>query len=361
LTGRGNITPSEPLVSVVIPTYNRAVLIPGVVQSVLKQSYKNIEIIVVDDGSTDDTKTIIDQFKHKIQYIYTENSGPAHARNTGMTAAKGKYIAFLDSDDLYLPHKLELQVSFMESHPEVGMVCTEMSGFNDTGVFEEYHLRSYHHIYNNLNWSYEDIYSAHGKFTCPALKEAVPYYTGSIFRYALLGSLVMSNTIMFPKQILKIVGYQNENYRNAEDLEFVVRICKHCITGFIDYPTYLYRYHKDQISMINQKWTTEKALLDIRVQKVMLQAVLDWGIGDNEYYKINHAWLNARAAKLYHCIGEQWLEIGDAREARNCFKSGLSFDPSWQKNRQYYYLAFSPSIIRRIFFGVLRRLRNWIY
>jgi glycosyltransferase involved in cell wall biosynthesis len=352
--------PYDPLVSVVIATFNRAALIPGVIQSVLAQSYKNIEIIVVDDGSTDGTKNIIDQFKQKIQYIYTENGGPAHARNTGMKAAQGKYIAFLDSDDLYLPHKLELQVAFLESHPEVGMVCTELSGFNDNGVFEEYHLRSYHQSYKWHNWSYKDIYSDHGEFTCSAVKKPVPYYRGNIFRYALLGSLVMSNTIMFHKNILTIVGYQNENYRNAEDLEFVVRICKHCITGFIDYPTYLYRYHKDQISLINQKWTTEKALLAIRVEKVMLQAVLDWGIGSKKYYNDNASWLNRRVAELYHYIGEQWLEIGDSKEARNCFNNGLSFDPSWQKNRRYYYLSFVPSILRRIFFGVLRRLRNWI-
>ena len=351
--------PFKPLVSVVIPTFNRAGMIPEAIRSVLEQSYQNIEIIVVDDGSTDNTSEVLEQFGNDIHYMLTENSGPAHARNVGMRAAKGKYISFLDSDDLYLPCKIELQVSFMEQHPEVGMVCTEMSGLDDTGVFEEYHLRSYHRIYHNLNWSYEDIYSTHGKFACPALKESVPYYQGNIFRYVLLGSIIISNTIMFPKQTLKIVGYQNENYHNAEDLEFVIRICKHCITGFINYPTYLYRYHKDQISMINQKWTAEKALIDIRVQKVMLQAVLDWGVGDNDYYTINHAWLDARVAQLYHYIGEQCLEIGDASEARNCFKSGLSFDPSWQKNQQYYYLSFIPSIIRRIFFGLLKRLRNW--
>jgi hypothetical protein len=92
----------------------------------------------------------------------------------------------------------------------------------------------------------------------------------------------------------------------------------------------------------------------------MLQAVLDWGIGSKKYYNDNASWLNRRVAELYHYIGEQWLEIGDSKEARNCFNNGLSFDPSWQKNRRYYYLSFVPSILRRIFFGVLRRLRNWI-
>jgi glycosyltransferase involved in cell wall biosynthesis len=325
---------------------------------VLDQSYQNIEIIVVDDGSTDDTKNIMDQFKYKIKYIYIENSGPAHARNVGLKAAKGKYLAFLDSDDLYLPHKLELQVSFMEQHPEVGMVSTEMSAFNDTGFFEKYHLRSYHQIYKWRNWSYEDIYSDHGEFTCPAVKKPVPYYQGNIFRYTLLGSMVISNTIMFRKEILDIVGYQNEINGCAEDLEFVIRLCKHCLAGFINYPTYLYRYHNEQISFINQEWKPEKALIDIRVEKVMLQTILDFGIGDKDFYNENASWLNRRVAELYHYIGEQWLEIGDSREARNSFKNGLSFDPFWQTNREYYYLSFLPSIIRRIFFGVLRRLRK---
>jgi glycosyltransferase involved in cell wall biosynthesis len=99
---------SNPMVSVIIPTYNRSDLISETIQSVLNQIYQNLELIIVDDGSTDHTKEIVNSFKDpRIQYIYTENwGGPARPRNIGIKHAKGEYIAFLDSDDTWYPTKL---------------------------------------------------------------------------------------------------------------------------------------------------------------------------------------------------------------------------------------------------------------
>ena len=104
-------------VSVIIPTYNRAKLIKRSILSVLNQTYQNFEIIVVDDGSADDTKSVVESFNNpKIRYIRHDiNKGQSAARNTGIKNAKGKYIAFQDSDDEWLPEKLEKQMSCFES------------------------------------------------------------------------------------------------------------------------------------------------------------------------------------------------------------------------------------------------------
>lgn len=348
--------PNDPCVSVIIPTYNRAELIVPAIQSVLDQTFKDIEIIVIDDGSTDLTQSVIAPLRDKVQYIKTENKGPAHARNVGMKAASGKYIAFLDSDDLFLSHKLELEVSFIETHPEVGIVATEVSSLIGNAIAEEYHLRSFHGIYQSKGWSYEDIYPVHGQFKCEVLAVPVPYYIGSIFRYVLQGPILMSNTILFPKEILQTVGYQNEAYRFAEEYELIVRICKHYHAAFLNVPTYLYRYHDDQISMVRNPKKREKALIQIETEKVLLQAVLDWGYGDPKYYEENKDWLNQRIAEIYHCIGEMWLEIGDPNKARANFKRGCSFDPSWPQNLQTWRFSYLPGIIRRGIRGVSRRM-----
>ena len=107
----------KPLVSVIIPTYNRKSVISISLKSVLGQTYKNIEVIIVDDCSTDCTKTVVDCIEDpRIRYIHhSTNKGGAAARNTGIRAARGEYVAFLDSDDAWLPNKLEAQLSYILS------------------------------------------------------------------------------------------------------------------------------------------------------------------------------------------------------------------------------------------------------
>ncbi|MBI5761260.1 MAG: glycosyltransferase [Planctomycetales bacterium] len=111
-----------PTVSVIIPTFNRAVLVTRAVESVLGQTLPADEVIVIDDGSTDDTRDVLTRFGNRIRYVFQENQGVSAARNRGIEAATGRYIAFLDSDDEWLPLKLERQVAHLESHPEIDFV-----------------------------------------------------------------------------------------------------------------------------------------------------------------------------------------------------------------------------------------------
>lgn len=123
------------LVSVIIPTYNRAGFLEEALKSVLNQTYSNLEIIVVDDGSTDNTKEVLKPFKDKIKYFYQENKGPAAAKNTGLKSANGEYIAFLDSDDLWPSSKIEIQIENISDSENVNIVMggvrhQELSDFN---------------------------------------------------------------------------------------------------------------------------------------------------------------------------------------------------------------------------------------
>jgi glycosyltransferase involved in cell wall biosynthesis len=119
------IDPSKPCVSVVIPTYNYGHFISEAIDSALAQTYGNIEVIVVDDGSTDDTGSRLNAYGDRIRYIYQPNAGLSAARNTGIKNAKGDFIAFLDSDDAFHPQKLELQMDFFAAEPQLGLVGTE--------------------------------------------------------------------------------------------------------------------------------------------------------------------------------------------------------------------------------------------
>jgi glycosyltransferase involved in cell wall biosynthesis len=113
-----------PLVSVVIPAYNAGRYVEEAVDSVLAQTYPAVEILVVDDGSTDDTRERLDPYGDKIRYIRQDNAGPSAARNNGIRAARGRYVAFLDADDLFHPRRIELQVPVAEADPAVGLVAS---------------------------------------------------------------------------------------------------------------------------------------------------------------------------------------------------------------------------------------------
>jgi len=114
-----------PKVSIIIPTYNRADLLPQALESVFAQTYQNFELIVSDDGSIDNTEDVINQYGDRVIYLKNIHSGlPSVARNVAINKANGKYIAFLDSDDLWLPNKLKIQVDVLEKNPRVGLVCS---------------------------------------------------------------------------------------------------------------------------------------------------------------------------------------------------------------------------------------------
>jgi glycosyltransferase involved in cell wall biosynthesis len=110
------------LVSVIVPTYNRASLLRQTIESVLAQTYPNIELIVVDDGSTDAIATMLREYEGRLVNLRKVNGGGTAARNSGIAAARGEYLNFLDHDDLLLPTKIEKQVAILQSRPEVGLV-----------------------------------------------------------------------------------------------------------------------------------------------------------------------------------------------------------------------------------------------
>lgn len=126
---------TSPLLSVIIPTYNHARFLPQAVKSVFDQTYQNFEIIVVDDGSTDNTRETAQNYSKdcRFRYIYQENRGLAASRNTGLRTVQGEYVAFLDADDVFLPRKLEIQLDWFETHPSCGMVFSGFYFMNDQG------------------------------------------------------------------------------------------------------------------------------------------------------------------------------------------------------------------------------------
>ena len=126
------MTEELPLVSVIIPVHNGARYLRAALESVFAQTYRPFEVVVVDDGSTDDSGVIAQSFQD-VHYIHQANEGVAAARNNGIEAARGEFLAFLDQDDLWTPEKLTLQIAHLLSHPELGYTLTDQQFFVDPG------------------------------------------------------------------------------------------------------------------------------------------------------------------------------------------------------------------------------------
>lgn len=228
-----------PYVSIIIPTYNRAPLIGAAIASVLAQTFSDFEVIVVDDGSTDETEKAVRELPDsRIIYIKQERKGRSRARNTALCLAQGRYIAFLDSDDLYLPAKLALQVSYLDSHPHIGMIYTSAYCVDCSG--------------KALNEKY--IASVSGEI----------YKSIAFFRPV----TITLPTVMVRREIFAEVGDFDENMHRFEDTDMWRRISKVAYIDALPEFTCKLRTHADN-SLGTQNPDQLIASLDYYAHKIL--------------------------------------------------------------------------------------------
>ncbi len=202
-------------ISVVIPTYNYGRFIAEAIESVLQQTYPRIEIIVVDDGSTDNTEKVLSSFGDRIRYIRQANQGVGAARNTGVKESSGELIAFLDADDYWHPQKLEKQVEKLVSDPEIGLVHCGLLKVDASGnPLEE-------NCAGKEGWVADDL----------LLFEPVIAGPGSC-------------TLVRKEIFLEVGGYDLDmSMHPSEDWELSYRIARKCKFGFVREPLVFYRHH----------------------------------------------------------------------------------------------------------------------
>ncbi len=206
-----------PIVSVIIPSFNCAKFVTNAVDSVLAQTFTDYEIIVIDDGSTDNTKDVLSSFSGRITYIYQENRGLPGARNAGIRASRGEWVALLDADDEWYPNKLEEQMRVVVSTPDVGFIFSDYNSFNDNGLIKE--MMSITNQLTPLMGFKKQI-------------RGLSYNSGACVRanifqdLLLFGCCINTPTIFFKKNLAEQAGLFNESLRMCEDYEFWLRCSK---------------------------------------------------------------------------------------------------------------------------------------
>ena len=225
----------QPAVSIIMPTYNRADYLKKSIQSVLDQTFIDFEIIVMNNYSTDNTLEAINSFNDsRIKVINFKNDGIiAKSRNQGIMQSVGKYVAFLDDDDLWCPDKLEFQVKYLDKHPEFDLV------YSNALIIDEHGNR-------------KDL-----------LIDSKQAKTGRVFLDLLYENFVPILTVLMKREIFATNGYLNEdpNIRAAEDYEYWLRASLKFDFGYIDQPLALYRVHSECVSgAINRPLLWQKVL-----------------------------------------------------------------------------------------------------
>jgi glycosyltransferase involved in cell wall biosynthesis len=222
--------------SVIIPTFNHGQYLMRAIDSVLGQTYKNLEIIVVDDGSTDNTKDQARAYDGLITYIYQPNKGLADARNTGIKASLGEFIAFLDADDWFLKDNLQIKMSFLESHRDAAWVYSD--------------------------WQYVDEEGNYLKRGAEKFKYAAKKLNGYIFQELVHNrNFISPCTVVVKKTVLEDVNYFDPNVICQEDLDLWLRISLKYPAHYMDKVLVYVTVHPKSLSTDFTKWVNGNAVI----------------------------------------------------------------------------------------------------
>jgi len=284
MTERGE---QMPTVSVVIPTYNRVGIITKAIDSVLRQTYQDFEIIVVDDGSTDTTREVLTDYDPRIRYTFKENGGIASARNYGIPAARGEYVAFLDSDDFWREEKLERQLACFSEHSEYGMVATRCSEITVEGLLTAEITEGRYRKQNRAGrsgWVYADLFAR---------------------------NFIRTSSAMIRKSCLDYVGYFDETLPVCEEVDLWLRIARHCPIGFINETLTVYTDNPEGVS------TDRFPGREIWIR--VLQKNYDPARIPEKVYR-------KRMSRLYDHAGIYRQRRGEQTKAKEHFQNALKFN-----------------------------------
>jgi len=298
----------NPKISVIIPTYNRANLLPRAIKSVLSQTFKDFELIIVDDGSNDNTKRIVEEFQKRdsrVKYIWQKNSGGAASpKNNGIKNTQGNYIAILDSDDEWLPEKLQKQLELFEnsSNQKKGFVSCHALVINEkSGKKFEYKTPRYKNVLKNI---------------------LTQDYMGS------------GSGMLYKKSVFDNVGLFDENLKTGQDWEMRIRLAQKYDFDFVPEPLFKYYWYEENITRTVGN-----------LKKVQ----------DYEYILIKHKNLYKKYPKAYSIrlrnIGSLYLLNNNLKKARKYFVKAIKIAP-WYL-RSYFNLIISllgVKFYRRILF-----------
>jgi glycosyltransferase involved in cell wall biosynthesis len=279
-----NFISHHPLVSVIVPAYNAAKYLAQNIESVLRQTYRNFELLVVDDGSTDDTAEVVARYGDRVIYFRKPNGGGASARNYGIARSRGEFIAPLDADDYWLPGKLERTMAVFEK-TAADVVFTACTYVDDDGrrLFDYFPRFRKHHLYNDL----------------------------------LLRNFIPNGTVLMRRKIVESIGGYDERIFIPNDWDLWLRLAEVCRIEYLPEPLTCYRRAASSISLDVERQHREQLMVVDKVER-------------RNRLLPKEALTRARAS-LYYKLGYSTLRIGESRRAfRSLIASLRIYSRDWK-------------------------------
>lgn len=286
---------AAPAVSVIIPTYNRADLIDDTVDSVAAQTFRDYEIIVVDDGSQDDTRTRLKRRTEPLRYLWQTNQGVAEARNHALREVHSEFVAFLDSDDLWTPTFLEAAVGLLRRDPGLSLVYTRFISMDERGRPLPHHNKT--------------------------------PYGGDVTRPLFLSTFIHTSAVVARSHVIRDAGGFDGRLTHNEDYDLWLRLSLRHRFGLIPDALCRRRCHPD--SLAHNGCTP-----DILLRKAqLLEHFYERGGGDA---KVEHALAHRRLAKVYYTAGKALCRASRKQEACETLRQSLTFDRGRLKTWLWY-------------------------
>lgn len=324
----------NPVVSVIIPTYNSAVYVLHAIQSLVQQTFQPIEIIVIDDGSTDNTVALLHELKsqYNFQLFCQSNQGPAAARNRGLGMAQAKYICFLDADDRLLPTSIQERVEKLEAHPDIDLI------FNDVYRIDQKNERGYAFLAQHqfLLKFQSAIHSQEKDFII---------FNERYFDCAMqFFPFIWTSSVMVRASVVQTAGLFNTKWRGPDDIEYWLRIAEKGKIAYLNRVLTEWHHYYSNITKFGNYRFYDDAIDCYAHFKAQLS--------ENRKY-LKRA-INKRLSHYAFAGGYEALAAESLRHARQFFIKACYFQPSLLKNWIYLFLSLLPSTL----FYKLRRLKQ---
>lgn len=315
-------TTQAPLVSVIVPAYNAEKYVLEAIRSINDQNYKPIEILLIDDGSTDGTVELVKQEAPHVRIIQQANAGASAARNTGLSQARGELIAFLDADDGWYPGKLLAQVDYLQQHPEVGVVFHEWLIWtpDENGRYvEPKRLSARDPEQTDGHVASQFRLSRGTRFEIPVPGEIDPATSGWIYTLLLLQPIAHTSTVMMRSEVVREIGFFDTSLIAGEDYDYWLRVSRkfqiHNLTG-------IYSFYRGVAGSLSN---TPKA--DNFEYRVIRGAVDKWGLTSPDGTTLPRRTIDKRLGQIAFGFGYGHYHRGSIALARDAFRTALKHEP----------------------------------